>query len=95
MTTYRVDADSVVALGGSLADLADSLAVLGDPQADRGAMGTGEVGPAFEDLVGGWRHVRLAVARDLAGLAEAAATAGGLYLDTEAGASRSLRGGLR
>ncbi|WP_299442225.1 hypothetical protein [uncultured Phycicoccus sp.] len=95
MTTYRVDAETVLATGAALADVAESLALTGDPAADRWALGPGAVGPALEELLGGWRHARLVLAESLAGLADATVDAGGLYLDTEAGLSRSLGGGPR
>ena len=95
MTTYRVDPEQVLALGAGLADLAESLALMGDPAQDRSAMGPGEVGPALETLLGGWRRARTAVAADLARLADATVDAGGLYLDTETGAHRAFDGGPR
>lgn len=93
MTTYRVDAETVLATGAALVDLAEGLALVGDPAVDRWALGPGGVGPAVEELLGGWRHARLGLAESLAGLGEAAATAGGAYLDAEAGVSRTLGGG--
>ncbi|NHA66813.1 hypothetical protein [Phycicoccus flavus] len=93
MTSYRVDAATVLTLGAGLVDLADALTLAGDPSADRWALGPGEVGPAVEDLLGGWRHARLVLAASLAELGEATADAGGLYLDTEAGLSHGLGGG--
>ena len=66
---------------------------MGDPAAERWALGPGEAGPAVEELLGGWRHVRLALGESLTGLGDAAVDAGSLYLDTEAGVSRSLFGG--
>lgn len=95
MTTYRVDADTVLATGAALADLAEGLALMGDPGADRWALGPGGTGAAVEELLGGWRLARLDLAASLAELGEAAVDAGGLYLDCEAGASRSMGGGRR
>lgn len=93
MTTYRVAPETVLATGAALVDLAQGLALMGDPSADRWALGPGAVGPAVEELLGGWRHARLGLAAEVAALGEAAASAGGLYVDTEAGVSRSLGGG--
>ena len=94
MTTFRVDPEEVLALGASLADLAEALALMGDPAADRGALGAGEVGPATEELLGGWRRARVALARELAGLADATVAAGGLYLRSDTEVSRALDGGV-
>lgn len=93
MTTYRVDALSVLEVGERLLDLSESLTLMGDPAADRWAFGPGRSGAAVEELLGGWRHARLRVADALTVLGEAAGTAGGAYLDLEAGVSRGLRGG--
>lgn len=93
MTSYRVDAAAVLAMGAGLVGLGESLALVGDPAADRWALGPGEVGPAVEELLGGWRHARLVLAASLAELGEAAAGAGGLYLDVDAGVSHGLGGG--
>ncbi|MBM6400238.1 hypothetical protein [Phycicoccus sonneratiae] len=93
MTSFRVDARTVLEVGAALVDLADGLAAMGDPQADRWALGPGRSGPAVEELLGGWRHARLQLAASLAELGVAAAEAGGAYLDTEAGVSRALDGG--
>lgn len=93
MTTIRVDAAEVAALGEGLVDLAESLLLTGDPAADRWALGPGGVGPAVEELLGAWRLARLGLADDLVDLGEAASAAGGLYVDTEAGVGRSLGGG--
>ncbi|MGG5257567.1 hypothetical protein [Phycicoccus avicenniae] len=93
MTSFRVDAETVHEVGAALVELADGLAGMGDPHLDRWAFGTGRSGPAVEELLGGWRHARLQLAEALAGLGEAAADAGGAYLDTEAGVSRRIGGG--
>ncbi|PKW25694.1 hypothetical protein [Phycicoccus duodecadis] len=93
MTSYRVDAGTVLGVGAGLADLAEGLALMGDPSADRWAFGPTATGAALEELLRGWRHARLGLAEALAGLGEAAAGAGGLYLDTEAGLARQLGGG--
>ncbi len=95
MSTFRVDAAEVAALGESLAGLAESLALMGDPQPDLWALGPGASGTALGELLGGWRLARLRTAEHLAGLGEAAVAAGGLYLDTDAGVRRSLVGGGR
>jgi hypothetical protein len=95
MTTYRVDAAEVAALGESLADLAEALALMGDPEPDLWALGPGSAGAALGELVGGWQLARLRTAEQLALLGEAAVSAGGLYLDTESGVRRSLTGGPR
>ncbi len=95
MTTVRVDPEGVLGLGESLAEVAASLAAMGDPGADRWALGPGASGPALEELLGGWRHARLSLGGALVDLGDAAVEAGGLYLDTEAGVTRSLVGGGR
>ncbi|MEO6791599.1 MAG: hypothetical protein ABI249_02165 [Ornithinibacter sp.] len=95
MTTLRVEAADVLALGDALARAGADLAVMGDPAADRWALGPGESGAALEELLGGWRHTRLALAGALVDLGEGAAAAGGLYVDTEATVARSLVGGGR
>lgn len=93
MTTFRVDAEAVLEVGAALVDLADGLAGMGDPHADRWAFGPGRTGPAVEELLGGWRHRRLQLAEALAGLGEAAAEAGGAYVDTDTGVARRIGGG--
>ena len=95
MTTLRVEAADVLALGDALARAGAGLARMGDPGADRWALGPGESGPALEELLGGWRHTRLALGEALVDLGESAVEAGGLYVDTEAGVARSLVGGGR
>ncbi|MBM6404141.1 hypothetical protein JQN72_07775 [Phycicoccus sp. CSK15P-2] len=95
MTIYRVDAESVIGVGESLAEVAEGLALMGDPAQERWATGAGDTGPALEELLGAWRHVRLALAKDLAALGEAAADVGGLYLDTEAEVCHGLGRGAR
>jgi hypothetical protein len=79
MTTIRVDAAAVAALGPALLEVAESLVLMGDPAAERWALGPGETGPAVEELLGGWRRVRLLLGTSLAELGEAA-TAGGRAL---------------
>lgn len=93
MTTIRVDAAEVAELGVALADTGADLLLMGDPAAERWALGPGATGAAVEELLGGWRRVRLAVGESLTVLGDAAVDAGALYLDTEAGVSRSLFGG--
>ena len=93
MTRIRVDAADVAELGVALAETGADLLLMGDPTAERWSLGPGAVGPAVEELLGGWRHVRLALGESLTGLGDTAVEAGALYLDTEAGVSRSLLGG--
>ena len=93
MTMFRVNAAEVAELGVALAETGSDLIDMGDPAAERWALGPGEAGPAVEELLGGWRHVRLALGESLVGLGGAAVDAGSLYLDTETGVSRSLFGG--
>lgn len=95
MTTIRVEAADVLALGDALARAGADLALMGDPGADRWALGPGATGPAVEELLGGWRHTRLALAEALVDLGEGTLAAGGLYVDTETGVTRSLVGGGR
>ncbi|MBD3784895.1 MAG: hypothetical protein IE926_18415, partial [Micrococcales bacterium] len=85
MTSYRVDAETVLEVGAGLVDLAEGLATMGDPRADRWAFGPGSSGAAAEELLGGWRLARLRLAEALTVLGESAAQAGGAYLDTDAG----------
>jgi hypothetical protein len=93
MTTIRVDATEVAELGVALAETGADLLLMGDPAAERWALGPGATGPAVEELLGGWRRVRLALGESLSELGDAAVGAGSLYVDTEAGVSRSLFGG--
>ncbi len=95
MAMIRVEGDDVLALGEALARAGADLAAMGDPGSDRWALGPGESGPALEELLGGWRRTRLALGDALVDLGASAVTAGGLYVDTEAGISRSLVGGGR
>ena len=95
MSTVRVDAAEVAELGVALAETGADLLLLGDPDAERWALGPGQTGPAVEELLGGWRRARLALAGALTELGGAAVEAGGLYLDTEAGVRRSVTGGSR
>jgi len=93
MTAIRVDATDVAELGVALAETGADLLLMGDPAAERWALGPGATGPAVEELLGGWRRVRLALGESLSELGDAAVGAGSLYVDTEAGVSRSLFGG--
>ena len=93
MTTIRVDAAEVAELGVALAETGGDLLLLGDPAAERWALGPGDAGPALEELVGGWRRARLVLGGALVDLGEAAVDAGAVYVETEAGVSRSLLGG--
>lgn len=93
MTRIRVDPAEVAELGVALAETGAHLSLLGDPAAERWALGPGETGPAVEELLGGWRRVRLSLAESLTGLGEAAAGAGVLYLETDDGVGRSFTGG--
>jgi hypothetical protein len=93
MTWIRVDAAEVAELGVALTETGADLLLMGDPAADRWALGPGDTGPAVEELLGGWRRVRLALGASLSELGEATVAAGGLYLDTEAGISGTLLGG--
>jgi len=93
MTTIRVDAAEVAELGVALAETGADLLLMGDPATERWALGPGAAGPAVEELLGGWRRVRLALGQSLTELGDAAVDAGSLYLDTEAGVSRSMLGG--
>ena len=93
MTWFRVDAVEVAELGVALAETGADLGFLGDPSAERWALGPGECSPAVEELLGGWRRARLALAASLTELGEAASVAGSVYLDAEAGVGRSTTGG--
>jgi len=93
MTTIRVDAAEVAELGVALAETGADLLLMGDPAAERWALGPGAAGPAVEELLGGWRRARLTLGESLTALGDAAVDAGALYVDTEAGVSRSLFGG--
>ena len=89
----RVDAAEVAELGVALTETGADLLLMGDPSAERWALGPGETGPAVEQLLGGWRRARLALGGALTDLGGAAVGAGSLYVDTEAGVSRSVLGG--
>lgn len=94
MPSIKVDAQAIAELGASLSALADELA--GHPDradADRWALGAGESAAVFADLVERWRHARLGLAATLHELGEAAACAGGAYLDTESAIGGRLLGG--
>ena len=65
MTTIRVDAAEVAELGVALAETGADLLLMGDPAAERWALGPGAAGPAVEELLGGWRRVRLALGGSL------------------------------
>ena len=93
MTIIRVDGAQVAELGVALAETGADLQLMGDPSAERWALGPGECGPAVEELLGGWRRQRLALGAALSALGEAAVTAGSVYVDTEAGVQRSWVGG--
>jgi hypothetical protein len=93
MTIIRVDGAEVAELGVALAETGADMLLMGDPSADRWALGPGESGPAVEELLGGWRQQRTVLGRALSELGEAAVTAGSVYVDTEAGVQRSWVGG--
>ncbi|HSO65637.1 MAG TPA: hypothetical protein VLQ78_11100 [Ornithinibacter sp.] len=93
MSTIRVDAAEVAELGVALAETGADLLLMGDPAAERWALGPGATGPAVEELLGGWRRSRLALAGALVELGDGAVEAGSAYVDTETGVSRSLLGG--
>ena len=95
MSTVRVDAAEVAELGVALSQTGVDLLLMGDPSAERWALGPGATGPAVEELLGGWRRARLALGAALGDLGDAAVGAGALYVDTEAGVSRALGGGPR
>lgn len=95
MSTIRVDGAQVAELGVALAETGADLLLWGDPAAERWALGPGATGPAVEELLGGWRRARLALAGVLVELGEGAVGAGSAYVDTETGVARSLRGGPR
>jgi hypothetical protein len=93
MTIIRVDGAEVAELGVALAETGADLLLMGDPSAERWALGSGESGPAVEALLGGWRRQRTSLGRSLSELGEAAVTAGSVYVDTEGGVQRSWVGG--
>jgi hypothetical protein len=93
MSRLRIDAAEVAELGVALAETGGDLLSLGDPAAERWALGPGDAGPALEELVGGWRRVRLVLGGALVDLGGTAVDAGAVYVETEAGVSRSLLGG--
>jgi hypothetical protein len=93
MTIIRVDGAEVAELGVALADTGADLLLMGDPSAERWALGPGESGAAIEELLGGWRRQRLALGTVLSELGDAAVTAGSVYVDTEGGVERSWVGG--
>ena len=93
MSTIRVDAAEIAELGVALAETGADLLLMGDPSAERWALGPGDTGPAVEELLGGWRRSRLALSAVLGDLGDAAVGAGAVYVDTETGVSRSVLGG--
>lgn len=94
MTTMRVSAQEVAALGVAVADVALFVATTPDViRATRWASGPGETGDALEDLVGNWEHQRHVLGRGLDGLARAALEAGEGYARVEARAGRLVGGG--
>ena len=93
MSTVRIDAAEVAELGVALAETGGDLLLLGDPAAERWALGPGDTGPAVEELVGGWRRARQVLGGALVDLGAAAVDAGAVYVETETGVSRSLLGG--
>ena len=93
MSRLRIDAAEVAELGVALAETGGDLLLLGDPAAERWALGPGDTGPAVEELIGGWRRARLVLGAALVDLGEAAVEAGSVYVDTETAVSRSLLGG--
>lgn len=95
MSSFRVDAEQVAAIGGRLIDLADALAAQGNGSVDAWAFGPGRAAGAFEELVGSWQHERIRTCGALVELGEAATAAGGLYVQAESVTGRSLIGGDR
>ena len=93
MTIIPVDGAEVAELGVALAETGADLLLMGDPSAERWALGPGECGPAVDELLGGWRRQRMALGRALSELGGAAVTAGSVYVDTEGGVQRSWVGG--
>ena len=70
MSRLRIDAAEVAELGVALAETGGDLLLLGDPAAERWALGPGDTGPAFEELVGGWRRARLVLGGALVDLGD-------------------------
>lgn len=93
MTIIRVDGAEVAELGVALAETGADLLLMGDPSAERWALGPGESGAAVEELLGGWRRQRMALGSALSELGEAAVDAGSVYVDTEGAVERSWAGG--
>ena len=93
MTIIRVDGAEVAELGVALAETGADLLLMGDPSAERWALGPGESGAAVDELLGGWRRARMVIGKALSELGDAAVTAGSVYIDTEAGVQRSWVGG--
>ena len=88
-----MDSAEVAELGVALAETGADLLLMGDPASERWALGPGVCGPAVEELLGGWRRARLALAGALVELGDGALEAGSVYVDTEAGVSRWFHGG--
>lgn len=83
MTSIRVDAEAIAALGETLADLGTQLAAAESGRADRWALGPGASAEAFDDLLTHWRRQRLVLSEALAELGEGARGAGAVYVDAE------------
>jgi hypothetical protein len=94
MSTIRVSAEEVAALGRAVAEVAASVGSMPDEvRASSWAGGPGATAGALQDLVGNWEHERHVLARGLDELARAALAAGAGYAALEVEATRLLGGG--
>lgn len=91
MTTLRIDAEAIQALGTDLATLAEALETLGElDRASTRDLGHNTVSAALDELLGNWSLMRGQLARALDDLGAVAGEAGAAYLSAEAGIVDSL-----
>lgn len=91
MTTIRVDAEAVAALGQDLRTLAGVLAALEATNgAESAAIGHDRVSAALDELLGNWSLMRRGLAEALDDLGAAAESAGHAYLLVEQGITESF-----
>ncbi len=94
MTRIEVSADTIVALGAALTDVADGLewhALRSSEQA--WALGPGASAGALASVLGDFEHQRQVLGRELSDLARRSTRAGRLYADVETGAGATFVGG--
>ncbi|HHU11089.1 MAG TPA: hypothetical protein GXZ60_13920 [Intrasporangiaceae bacterium] len=91
MTTIRVDAEAVAALGADLRTLAGVLAALeATNDAEAAAIGHDRVSGALDELLGNWTLMRRGLAEALDDLGAVAQSAGHAYVLVEQGIVESF-----